>query len=239
MLMKYTLFLGLPLLLYSCRHTNTTEQSTAKSFDTVTAAPVVATVTDPADFKFPASGETLQAFVPPGYFIQYEAAGDLNEDGLPDAAMVLRETADSTAPRALVVLTQQTGTPKYKLADAGWNAIGPQYTGDGYEIRGTEDLSIEGGAVELKLYDPGPSGNLFSTYRFMDGAIQLTTLEMFYQGAGGASGRTWNLLTGEVKSEEINRTKDPEESTEATSTKEPERVLLHDSDPEELAKEQG
>jgi hypothetical protein len=230
-MMKYVASLCLlSVLLYSC-HNNAPDLPAVKSFDTVT----VSSFDEPADpHQIRPTGDAPEQFVPAGYFIQYSAEGDINGDGLEDAAMVLREIKDSTAERAFVVLTQQTGTPKYKLADAGWSAIGPQYTGEGYEIRGTEDLSITNGAIELQLYDPGPSGNLFSTYRFIDGNIQLTTLETFNQGAGGASGSKWHLLTGEVESTEINRMKDPEESTESTNTIAPQKVLLRDSDPETL-----
>ena len=181
------------------------------------------------------AGETLQQFVPAGYFIQHEAQGDINQDGIADAALVLRETADSTSERAFVVVLGQTISPKYKLADAGWTAIGPQCITDGYPIRSHEQLAIAQGAISLELYEPGPAGNLFTTYRYIDGNVQLTERETFFQGAGGASGCHEDLLKGVVKSEEINRMKEPEESTQTTKQIKPVKILLHDSNPDEMS----
>jgi hypothetical protein len=84
-------------------------------------------------------------------------------------------------------------------------------------VRSFEQLAIAKGAISLELYKPGPSGNLFTTYRYIAGNVQLTERETFFQGAGGASGCHEHLLTGVVKSAEINRMKEPEESTQTPS----------------------
>lgn len=220
------------ILVYSCNtNQSSTTSTTTKHADTVIAAPTPAI---PVTNDIPATGETTQQFVPQGYFVQYEAAGDINNDQLEDVAIVLRELNDSTTARALVVLLQQADGPKYKLADVGWNAIASQCSENGYTKWGTEDLEITNSDISLKLYDPGVYSNIFSTYRYMNGNIRLVILETFSQGAGGAVGVTHNLLTGEVKTEEINRMKDPEESTESTSNVKPQTVLLKDSDPDKI-----
>lgn len=203
----------------------------AQTVDTVTATPVTA---DVQSNGLPASGSQPEAFVPAGYFIQYRADGDINGDRLPDVAMVIRQTDDSATARAVLVLLQEAGGVKYRLADAGWKAIGPQCNQDGYPIRGTEDLSIEDGSLELYQYEPGPAGNLFSTYHYLDGEVQLVVVEMFAQGAGGASGRKLHLQTGLIEDTEINRMKDPEEATESTETGAPQKILLRDANPDEL-----
>jgi hypothetical protein len=225
-------------LLWSCGSKSTAEATSTQYAETLPEAP--ATTPAPAlppsadAHDLPVAGESLQQFVPAGYFIQHEARGDINQDGMADAALVLRETADSTSERALVVVLGQAASPKYKLADAGWTAIGPQCTTDGYCIRSHEQLAIAQGAISLELYEPGPAGNLFTTYRYIAGNVQLTERATFFQGAGGASGCHEDLLTGVIKSEEINRMKEPEESTQTTKQVKPVKILLHDSNPDEM-----
>jgi hypothetical protein len=220
------------LICCSCREQQTAGTTTAtRVADTITATPALPPVLPGA---IPAAGEHPEQFAPAGYAIQYQAEGDINSDGLADAAIVLRATEDSTEGRALAVLVAQAGSPRYRLADAGWNAIGPQYAASGYPIRYIEELTIEQGDINLKLSDPGPSGNLSTIYRYMDREVRLVSLETFNQGAGGASRLTKDFLTGKVTSVEINRMKDPEETSEATTEGEPRKILLHDSNPEEF-----
>lgn len=181
----------------------------------------------------PFEGSRPESFVLRGYFIQYQATGDIDSNGLADEAMILREVSDSTGPRAFLVLLQQKDH-KYMLADSSWTAIGPQCTAEGFPVRGAEMLEIKNGNIELQLFEPGPAGNLFSTYRLINGSIVLTELETFNQGAGGKSRMKHYLLTGLQEFEEINLMTDPETTTPSGDTVTPQRILLHDSNPDEL-----
>ncbi|MBD2769049.1 hypothetical protein IC235_14240 [Hymenobacter sp. BT664] len=250
--MRYS-FLLLLVLLWSCDNKRTTNAPVTQAPGPTTAAPAIMSSAKPSATKpldtlaaasasagstnahrFLASGETLRQFVPAGYFIQYEAQGDISRDGIADVALILREITDSTSERAFVVLLGQPSSPKYKLADAGWNAIGPQCSDDGYPFRSIEQLAIAKGAISLELYDPGPAGNLFTTYRYIAGNVQLTERETFFQGAGQASRCHEHLLTGVTEWEEVHLLKEPAESTETTEQTKPVKILLHDSNPDEM-----
>ena len=76
----------------------------------------------------PSAGSKPQDFVPVGLEILMEAAGDLNQDGKPDAALVLRNPAENTIPVTeewprLLVLLLQKPEGGYRLAAKSRQAI--------------------------------------------------------------------------------------------------------------------
>ncbi|HKY63994.1 MAG TPA: hypothetical protein VJR29_11285 [bacterium] len=77
--------------------------------------------------KPPESGARLQDFVPKGWAVLMQAEGDLNRDGKPDAALILKNPAEDSMqeewPRPLVLLLQNPEGGGYRLSAASEQAV--------------------------------------------------------------------------------------------------------------------
>jgi hypothetical protein len=78
---------------------------------------------------FPESGISAEAFVPSGWKIMAQAEGDLNKDGIPDAALVLRESAeekegaDTADMKRILVILFGASSGGYKLSATSKEAV--------------------------------------------------------------------------------------------------------------------
>ncbi|MDV7697804.1 hypothetical protein N6B72_12810 [Chryseobacterium soli] len=210
-----TLFVVCFLTAYSC-HKNETNGSHPKT-DTITnsTTPQTPPIQEVAEqiSGFPATGKKASDFVSGTYEIQYEAEGDLNQDGLPDLALVVKKKADTLAGRTILVILKNPDTT-YKLDKVSTKAFPDEYNGDGYKMHDPEDISIEKGELHINLYDIGPNGNLFSTFKYLNNNLILTYIETYNMGAGSHQALYYEPMKGKLVQEVTNTM---EEDTPTTS----------------------
>lgn len=144
----------------------------------------------------PATASNAATFVPPGWTIEQEATGDLNRDGKPDLALVLKENAAAnilannglgpdridTNPRILLVAVRDGDI--YRLAKANHSLV-PRHLeptlSDPFEEGG---IAIKRGALAVSLHyfanaggwDAGPSQ---FTFRLVGGDLKLIGFDRF------------------------------------------------------------
>ncbi|MFP3598796.1 hypothetical protein [Chryseobacterium sp. SIMBA_029] len=201
----------IPLLLvclltaYSC-HKNEASGSHPKT-DTITNTNIPENVSTHETAEqisgFPATGKKASDFISGSYEIQYEAEGDLNQDGLPDLALVVRKKADTLAGRTVLVILKNPGST-YKLDKVSTMVFPDEYNSDGYKMHDPEDISIEKGELSINLYDIGPNGNLFSTFKYLNNALVLTYIETYNMGAGSHQALYYEPMKGKLVQEVTN-----------------------------------
>ena len=211
------LFVVWLLTAYSC-HKNETSGSHSK-IDTITNTniPKNVSIHETAEkiSGFPATGKKASDFVSSGYEIQYEAEGDLNQDGLPDLALVVRKKADTLAGRTVLVILKNPDTT-YKLDKVSTKAFPDEYNGDGYKMHDPENISIEKGELHINLYDIGPNGNLFSTFKYINNNLVLTYIETYNMGAGSHQALYYEPMKGKFVQEVTNTMEEEAPTTSKT-----------------------
>jgi hypothetical protein len=223
------------LLIYSCRKDKKT-QDTDHTKTSVVKTPAKDTLSTPSvpqaeSFK---TGIKAEDFVPDGYEIQYDAEGDLNQDGLSDRALVLRKKKDTVSGRKmLILLGNQDKT--YRLDKTSDTAFPAEYNEYGYKMHDPEDISITKGELQINLYDIGPNGNLFSKFKYLNGAFILTYVETYNMGAGAHSALYYEPMKGKLIHEMTNTMEEdmPTESKKIILKKE--RFLFENTSPDEVA----
>lgn len=141
-------------------------------------------------YAYPKTANKAEDFLPKIgiYEIQYEANGDLNKDGLDDIAIVLVQKEVKTDERPMLILIQNKDK-SYRL-DKVSNLVMPiEYTDSNYKIYDKEDVNIENGMLNIRLYGTGPSGNVFSDFKYFGNDLMLTYIETYNVGAG-----SWHQL---------------------------------------------
>ncbi|HEX5034355.1 MAG TPA: hypothetical protein VFW62_07745, partial [bacterium] len=105
--------------------------------------------------KPPESGARPQDFVPKGWETLMQAEGDLNRDGKPDAALVLKNPTEDAGgeeqPRLLVLLLQNPAGGGYRLAATSEQAILCRICG-GIFGDPLAELQIKNGVVIIDHY---------------------------------------------------------------------------------------
>lgn len=182
-----------------------------------TGAPSAMRVDGRSEAEFPKKGTQSTDFLPPnGLFeIQYEAEGDLNGDGLADKALVLRQDAEKSAERPMLILVQTQGKT-YHLDKISTTAMPPENDENGYRSYDDETISIVNGVLHIELYSTGPQGNLHSQFKYFEKDLLLTRVEAQNIGAGSHQTLVYNLLTGEL-AQEVTNTLDEDMSSEPRS----------------------
>ena len=159
-------------------------------------------------YAYPKTGNKAEDFLPKIgiYEIQYEGKGDLNNDGLSDLAVVLRVKDNKTQARPTLILLQiQNKT--YRL-DKVSNFVMPiEYNEYDYKLFDTEEISIENGELNIKLYG---KDNSFGTFKYFGNDLLLSSVEAFYRGAGSQEGIKYDFLKGEQTTTEIDLISDVE-----------------------------
>ncbi|MGI9582796.1 hypothetical protein ACR1PO_16495 [Chryseobacterium sp. RRHN12] len=181
-----------------------------------------------------AAGKQIRDFVSNQYEIQYEAEGDLNQDGLPDKALVLRKKDDSLAQRTMIVLLKNPDKT-YRLFKTSETVLPAEYNDSGYKMYDPEDISIEKGALHINLYDIGPNGNQFSKFKYMnDNNLVLTYIETYNMGAGSHSALYYEPMKGKVTLETVNTMEEemPSETKKVIVKKE--RFLFENVSPDDI-----
>lgn len=179
------------------------------------------------------TGKPASDFVSAGYEIQYEAEGDLNQDGLADKALVLRRKDDSLAQRTMIVLLKNPDKT-YRLFKTSATVLPAEYNESGYKMHDPEDISIEKGALHINLYDIGPYGNQFSKFKYMDNNLILTYIETYNMGAGSHSSFAYEPMKGKIRLETVNTMEKEMPATVETFQVKKERFLLENVSPENI-----
>lgn len=176
----------------------------------------------PAAIKpvLPQVAGTISAFVPKRWTLERRANGDLNGDGLPDAALVIRSTypklildnpsgfggpSYNSNPRTIIVLLAQRGG-RYRRVGMS-NDIIPRVvdtiTDDPFV---NKKLSIEGGVLKLSTDFFASAGTWSAyttifTFRYQKGAVYMIGYDKDYvhRGSGEHIKTSVNFLTGQKR----------------------------------------
>ena len=159
-------------------------------------------------YAYPKTGNKAEDFLPKIgiYEIQYEANGDLNKDGLDDIAIVLVHKEVKTDERPMLILIQNKD--KFYRLDKVSNLVMPiEYNEYDSKLFDTEEISIEKGELNIKLYG---KDNYFGTFKYFENDLLLTSVEVFYRGAGSQQGIKYDFVKGKQKTTEIDLISDVE-----------------------------
>lgn len=123
----------------------------------------------------------IQAFIPDGWNLLSQAQGDLNKDGVADAAILIEEkSADANGghARSLLVLLKNSGDQQYSLNTQADKAIPPGSATDGAKIDPAKALRIDKGILITNFTVQTQAGEkLDITYRYLykDDAFMLSS----------------------------------------------------------------
>lgn len=185
----------------------------------------------PAGEPMPWDGETLPAvhvptlalqapdahgFVPPGWMLEQQAVGDLDADGAPDLALLLRqrdprnvlrnaglgESEFDTNPRVLVVAMRDGTGYRRVLQDHGLIPRREDPVDDDY-VQGDDALAIARGNLRVRLHAWRSAGgwgtwtNTF-TFRWQQGCLRLIGFDRSHlqRNSGQTQDTSINYLTG-------------------------------------------
>ncbi|KFF07823.1 hypothetical protein [Chryseobacterium luteum] len=175
----------------------------------------------------------LSDLVPDGYEIQYDAEGDINQDGLSDIALVIRKKEDTLADRKMMILLKNTDQT-YKLDKISDTVLPDEYNEAGYKMHDPEDISIEKGELAINLYDIGPNGNQFSRFKYLNGNLILTYIETYNMGAGSHSALYYEPMKGKLTLETVNTMKEEMPTESKTFHLKKARYLFEETSPENV-----
>lgn len=82
-----------------------------------------------------------------------------------------------------------------------------EYNEYDYKLFDTEEISIENGELNIKLYG---KDNSFGTFKYFGNDLLLSSVEAFYRGAGSQEGIKYDFLKGEQTTTEIDLISDVE-----------------------------
>ncbi|PKF73766.1 hypothetical protein [Chryseobacterium sp. PMSZPI] len=179
------------------------------------------------------TGKKPSDFVSSEYEIQYDAEGDLNQDGLADMALVLRKKTDTLSQRKMLILLKNSDKT-YRLDKTSDTVLPNEYNESGYKMHDPEDISIEKGVLNINLYDIGPYGNQFSTFKYINGNLILTYIETYNMGAGSHSSLYYEPLKGKLTEETVNTMKEDMPASTETFKVKKESFLFEKASPDEI-----
>lgn len=188
-----------------------------------------------SEIEYPKTGKKPIDFLPKLniYEIQYETEGDLNNDALGDIAIVLKNKESKIADRPMLILLQNKDKT-YRL-DKVSNLVMPiEYNEADYKIYDTEDISIDKGILNIQLYGIGPSGNLFSNFKYLGNDLILTYIETYNIGAGSWQQLYYDLEKGELIQEITNTMEENMPSNKKKVKLEKEKHLFENTSPENI-----
>jgi hypothetical protein len=179
-------------------------------------------------------GTSLESFVPIGFQIQYSAEGDLNNDNLKDAVLVLVRPDDKIGKRTVLILLKNADNT-YRLDKKSETALGNEYADNDFKLYYSEEIKIENGKLLLHSFGSGgPSGNLFSDYQYFGNELQLIKINTYDVGAGSWLTLDYDLLKGELQEEVTNTMKEDMPSEVRTFKIKKEKYFFENDDPGEI-----
>lgn len=166
---------------------------------------------------YPKTGNKVSDFLPESdiYDVQYQAEGDLNNDGLTDITVVLKHKQSNILKRPMLVLLQNEDK-SYRLDKVSTRTIPVEYNEFDFKLYDTEDISIKKGELQINLYSMGLSGTHLSKFKYIQNDLVLNNIEEHYMGAGGRSGFFYDFEKGELTTTETNTMKEDEPTTSET-----------------------
>ena len=178
-------------------------------------------------FELPTTAKTINDFLPQGYTILNEATGDLNKDGLPDAAFVM-ENKDSC--RVLVVAfakANKTYTLQAQNANFILHADEGGMLGDPF---GKGSLRIAKNV--LQVFFEGGAGEKWAatyTFRFQDHNIYLigATNTSVYTFSNQIETYDINFNTQKMQHTKADMNTEKNTSNRTTKIKTPRKTLQH------------
>ncbi|MCR4030093.1 MULTISPECIES: hypothetical protein [Flavobacterium] len=182
------------------------------------------------EVTYPKTGNKLTDFLPKLdiYAIQYEAEGDLNNDGLADAVIVLKHKESNTLKRPTLVLLRNEDK-SYRLDKVSEIVMPVEYNEYDFKLYDTEDVIIENGELHISLYGMGPSGTFISAFKYIKNDFVLYNMETYFSGAGGRSGLFYDFEKGEITETETNTMKEDEPTTSQTTKAKLKSYLFEDT----------
>lgn len=186
-------------------------------------------------YAYPKTGNKAEDFLPKIgiYEIQYEVKGDLNQDGLPDIVIVLKNKESNIADRPTLILLQNNDKT-YRLDKVSNFVMPAEYNNHDFKIYDTEDIGIDNGTLTIQLYGIGPSGNLFSTFKYFGNDLVLAYIETYNMGAGSHQSLYYDLEQGELTQEITNTMEEDMPSREKTFKLKKEKYLFETASPDNI-----
>ncbi|MCT2561102.1 hypothetical protein [Chryseobacterium herbae] len=234
---KFIPILAILLLLSSCKKDKTSDADQKK--DIATGSTVQKDSLNNKSVEIQESpiksGKTPSDLVPDGYEIQYDAEGDLNQDGLADIALVIRKKDDTLAGRKMMILLKNSDKT-YRVDKISDTVLPDEYNEAGYKMHDPEDITIENGELSINLYDIGPNGNQFSRFKYLNGDLVLTYIETYNMGAGSHSALFYQPMKGKLTLETVN-TMEEEMPTESKKFQlKRERFVFEKTSPDDVVR---
>jgi len=170
----------------------------------------------------PRQATSAQGFVPPGWSLEAQATGDLDRDGVPDLALVLRQNDPrnvvanegglganplDTNPRILAVAFRNGPSGAFSLKVENHTLI-PRREDPVFDdpLSETGGVSVERGALLVSLHNFASAGSWTmstTTYRFRFRDDRLEAIGYDWNSVARNSGATEeisvNYLTGKIK----------------------------------------
>lgn len=169
--------------------------------------------------RLPATGATVQAFVPEGWTIEFEQSGDLSKDGRDDVVLVLRmqdpanvvqneglgASEFDTNPRLLAVLFAEAAGG-YRLAVQDHALIPrPDNPVMADYLEGVDAVAVRRGAFAVRLHSWASAGswsmgNTSFTFRHQDGCFRLIGYDAtnVHRGSGEILESSLNFPAGKA-----------------------------------------
>ena len=179
-----------------------------------------------SDTIFPETGKKAIDFLPKIgiYKIQYQASGDLNNDGLADIALLLSAKNNKIAKRPMLILLQNKDK-SYRLDKISNQVMPIEYNEADYKNYDDESINISDSALYISLYSIGPNGTIESAFKYVKNDFVLDFIEAHYAGAGGRSGLFYDYKRRKITIVQTN-TMDENEPTESETKPAKEKQYL-------------
>ncbi|MTH14503.1 hypothetical protein [Flavobacterium sp. LC2016-01] len=170
---------------------------------------------EPNDVTYPETGNKIADFLPKPdvYEVQYKAEGDLNNDNLPDIAVVLKHKENYTLKRPMLILLQNIDK-SYHLDKISNIVIPAEYDENDFKMY-SEKISIEKGELRIYLFG-GPHNAISSTFKYIEKGLVLNTLTAYSGGAGSIVEMSYDFEKSEITTKETNTMEENMPSTSET-----------------------
>lgn len=178
---------------------------------------------EPDNVTYPETGNKISDFLPKPdvYEVQYKAEGDLNNDNLPDIAVVLKHKENYTLKRPMLILLQNADK-SYRLDKISNIVMPPEYNENDFKMY-TETISIEKEELRIYLFG-GPHNTISCTFKYIEKNLVLNTLTAYSGGAGSIVEMSYDFEKSESTTKETNTM---EENMPSTSETFPIKKELH------------
>lgn len=231
------IFLFVIVIINSCTKSNEKDNSPSTIEKKVADSIIIQKTTEGEpknkDLDFTITKGMVSDIVPKEYEIQYEAEGDLNNNGLSDQVLVLRKKSDTLAQRTVLVLLKNKDN-NYKLDKSSNILLPDEYNEADYKKYDPEDIMIEKGVLKINLYNPAPYGNLFFNFKYINKDFVITYIETYNVGAGSWQSLYYEPLKGKFTQEVTNTMEEEMPVKTKTIQVKKQKFLFENSSPDDI-----